>query len=197
MSVQKLAGSARLKIEKAPYTMILTDVIQGIKDNDALRLYLCLADKPQNWNVVKSYAEREAGIGQRKAKQCWSYLNRCGLIKYLSHKDDKGKIMRCEMMILNGSEFNAEEPFALNRLLRVPNAGGDLSTGAVVAPVEAAHFLAALPAVKQTLLEEHLRSKRDLKTLFFGDELLYSFTQLLVNARVVAADADAKVGYSS
>lgn len=111
MSVEKLTDQSVSHVECNPYAQILNDVIEHIKDNDAFRLYCFLYSKSRDWKVIKSYAEKVCGTGNTKAKKCWSYLARCGLIEYRTLKDDKGKIIKHDIVVLNGTKFDKGEPF--------------------------------------------------------------------------------------
>lgn len=116
MSVEKLSDLSRSKIEHNPYTQILNDVIENIKDNDAFRIYAFLLSKSRDWKVIKSYAAKVCGTGQDKSKLVFSYLNRCGLIDSIVIKNEQGKIVRHDLIVLNGSKFNKNEYFLNNKV---------------------------------------------------------------------------------
>lgn len=111
MSIEKLSDLSKVSIEQIPYTQISNNVIQHIKDNDAFRLYCYLISKSRDWKVVKEYAAKQCAIGEKKARECWSYFARCGLIEYQVVKDEKGKIIQHDMIVLIGLKFNKDEPF--------------------------------------------------------------------------------------
>ena len=123
MSVEKLSDLSKVYVEKVPYTQIFNTIIDDIKDNDAFRLYTYLASKSRDWTVVKEWSAKQCGVGERKAKQCWSYLERCGLLEYVQIRNEIGKFTKHDMRVLNGSKFNPNEPFMK-------------ASGAVSAPVE-------------------------------------------------------------
>lgn len=129
MSVEKLSDISKVLVEQYPFTQIPNNVIQGIKDNDAFRLYAYLLSKTRDWVVVKTYAAKECGIGEKKAKACWSYFARCGLIDYRVEKDEKGRIIKHDMIVLVGLKFDENVPFK----------SVDKSTGAKSAPLEKVH----------------------------------------------------------
>ncbi len=106
MSIEKLSDSSKIYVERNPYVQILSNIVEYIKDNDAYRLYSYLASKSRDWQVAKKWTAQQCGVGQTKAKKCWSYLERCGLIEYVIHKNEKGKILKYDMRVLNGSRFN-------------------------------------------------------------------------------------------
>lgn len=111
MSIQKMSDISRVEVETNPFTQITNSVILGIKDNDAFRLYCWLASKTRDWNVVKEYAAKECGIGERKAVKCWSYFARSGLIQYAQKIDEDGKFRGTDMIVTLGLNFNEKEPF--------------------------------------------------------------------------------------
>ena len=111
MSIEKLCDSSKVYVEKSPYTQISNNIIEDIQDNDAFRLYAYLASKSRDWTVVKEWTARKCDVGERKAKQCWAYLERCGLLEYVQIRNDTGKFTKHDMRILNGSKFNPDEPF--------------------------------------------------------------------------------------
>lgn len=111
MSIEKLTDASQTYLENNPFTQISNMVIEHIKDNDAYRLYSYLCSKSREWNVVKEWTAKVCGVGERKAKQCWAYLERCGLIDYMTIRDLKGKFIKHDIRVLNGTKFNPEEPF--------------------------------------------------------------------------------------
>ncbi len=111
MSTEKVTDASKIYLEEHPYTQIFNDVIEYIKDGDAFRMYCYLASKSRDWNVAKGWTAKHCGIGKRKAKQCWSYLERCGLLEYIWNRDENGKFTHHDIRILNGSKFNKHEPF--------------------------------------------------------------------------------------
>jgi len=129
MSVEKLSDSSRSIIEQNPYAQIINNVIENIKDNDAFRLYCFLISKSRDWRVIKSYAARICGVSERKAKQCFAYLNRCKLIEYVWFKDHLGRVIRADIMVLNGTKFDKNVEFLINEPVQ-------MSTGAETARVE-------------------------------------------------------------
>jgi hypothetical protein len=123
MSTQKLTDASKIYIQEHPYTQIFNNVIDYIKDNDAFRLYCYLSSKSRDWKVAKEWTAKQCEVGERKSKQCWAYLERCGLLEYVHKRDENGKFIHHDIRILNGSEFNPDEPFLK-------------PTGAETAPVE-------------------------------------------------------------
>lgn len=135
MSIEKLDDLSRTIIEQNPYAQILNEVIEHIKDNDAFRIYAYSYSKSRDWKVIKEYTQKKCGIGDTKAKACWSYLKRCGLIQYVENRNEKGQLKAPDIMILNGTKFDKNEPFKAEKKLsteksdrRVKNPPGGKTT---------------------------------------------------------------------
>lgn len=111
MSIEKLSDASKTELEHIPFAQICNSVIEHIKDNDAFRMYCYLVMKSRDWVVIKNWTAKVCKIGERKAKQCWAYLERCGLIQYITIRDEKGKFVKHDIRVLNGTKFNQEEPF--------------------------------------------------------------------------------------
>lgn len=150
MSVEKLTDASKTTLEKNPFAQISNKVIIHIKDNDAFRLYSYLASKTREWKVIKEWTAEECGIGKRKAKQCWAYLERCGLIEYLTLRNAKGKFINHDIKVLNGAKFKKNEPF-----LHEP-------TGAVSAPLDI-HRCNYPPGGESTRVDIAPLLKKDIK----------------------------------
>jgi hypothetical protein len=115
MSVEKLSDASRIQREESPYAQILNTIIEHIKDNDAYRIYCYLYSKTTDWNVRKAYTSEMCGVAVSKAKKCWSYLNRCGLLEYIPITDDKGRFEKHDVRVLNGTRFKPDEPFLASK----------------------------------------------------------------------------------
>jgi hypothetical protein len=111
MSVEKLSDKSRSFREPVGFAQIINSVIEHIKDNDAFRIYSYLCSKDQNWTVIKEWTAKQCGIGEKKARQCWSYLARCKLIEYIETRDEQGKIRKHDIKVLAGYDFKKDEPF--------------------------------------------------------------------------------------
>jgi len=126
MTIEKLNNDSKIHRENSPYAQILNSITINIKDNDAYRLYCYLYSKSSTWNVAKEWTSKQCNVGERKAKQCWSYLERCGLIEYIVVRDGKGKIIKHDVRVLNGTKFNPNESFVKEKI----------PIGAEIAPVD-------------------------------------------------------------
>lgn len=165
MSIEKLIDSSKIYVERSPYVQILNNIVEHIKDNDAFRLYCYLSSKSRNWQVAKEWTAKQCDVAQRKSKQCWSYLERCGLLEYKINRDDKGRITSHDVVMLNGTRFNPHEPFLKQK---EANNSPISSTGADSAPVDV-HRCNYPPTGQSTRvgfapqLNKDLNEKKDIK----------------------------------
>lgn len=100
MSIEKT-----ISYEEIPYFQIYTHVIQNINDLEAGFVWVYLRSKPKDWEVIKEHLKNKFNIGDDKLKKIFSYLASHKLIKYVRTRDDKGKIIKVEIVVLNGSKF--------------------------------------------------------------------------------------------
>ncbi len=162
MSIEKLSDTSKVLVEQVPFTQILNEIIDHIKDNDAFRLWCWLLSKPREWKVVKEYATKICDVGKSKAKECWSYLARSGLIEYIVKRDEKGKIIGHDVRVLIGLDFKKDEPFEKQKI----------STGMKTKPVET-HRYENPPGGKSSgvdfrpLLNKDIKNNKDKKTKSF------------------------------
>lgn len=136
MSIEKLTDNSRSQIQRTPFTQISNEVITHIKDNDAFRVYAYLQSKSQNWNIIKSHLEKVCGIGQRKMKQIFSYLNRANLLRYVRVIDALGKVVKIDIQVLNGTEFLPDVAFHSKDNQKTELSTENQSTGAETARAE-------------------------------------------------------------
>lgn len=155
MSIEKLSDSSRVIVESTPFTMIPNSVIGGIKDNDTFRLYCLLASKSRDWKVVKEFALKACGIGQRKGVQCWSYMQRCSLIRYEQRLDKSGKFLATDIIVTSGLDFDHSVEFLPEKSRKSSNTGGALSASAETACAVTA------AAEKAQLLNKEIRKKEE------------------------------------
>lgn len=114
MSIEKLNDQSRIRLQSKPFTQICNEVILGIKDNDAFRVYCYLSSKSENWKVIKQNIKNVIGVGDRKLKQIFSYLRRANLIRY-AQIFDKNKYSGVDVIVLSGLDFDSNEPFISNK----------------------------------------------------------------------------------
>ncbi|HWY33434.1 MAG TPA: hypothetical protein VNX68_02235 [Nitrosopumilaceae archaeon] len=104
MSVEKI-----LTFEEIPYFQLYTHVVQNITNLEAGFVWVYLMSKPKDWDVIKEHLKNKFKIGDDKLKNIFAYLSSHQLIQYIKHRDDKGKIIKHETRILNGSKFLTDE----------------------------------------------------------------------------------------
>lgn len=142
MSIEKLPRITDVSYESIPFTQIANEVIFKIKDNDAFRIWSFSIAKSPDWEVIKEFTEKQCGVGERKGKQVWSYLQRCGLCMTVIHRNEQGQIIKHELRILNGSNFNENEPFIKQK-----------TSGAETAPIANHHRCKNPPGGETTRVE--------------------------------------------
>ncbi len=151
MSIEKLNDDSKIYVERNPYTQILNNLIENIKDNDAYRIYSYLASKSRDWVVAKEWTAKKCSVGERKAKQVWSYLERCGLIEYIHTKNEQGKFIKHDVKVLNGSRFDPNVSFLNTK-----------TTGADSAPLVENHRCNYPPSGKTTRVDSAPLLNKDL-----------------------------------
>jgi hypothetical protein len=104
MSVEKI-----ITYEEIPYFQLYTNVVQNINNMQAGWVWVYLMSKPRDWDVIKAHLKNKFKIGNDKLKKIFAYLHKHRLIEYISHKDEKGKFIRHETKVLNGSKFLTDE----------------------------------------------------------------------------------------
>lgn len=115
MSIEKLNTKSNSHLESLPFVQILNFVTENIKDNDAFRIWVFCLSKSMEWTVIKDWTQTKCGVGKTKGKQVWSYLQRCNLIDTIPIKDAQGKIIKWDLKVLNGMNFDSNEPFKSTR----------------------------------------------------------------------------------
>ena len=111
MSIEKLSDDSRTNNEQIPYTQISNQVIHGIKNGDAFLVWSYLQSKTGNWKVIKQNIKNMYGFGDVKLKQIFSYLNRCGLIRYVQPKCAKGTFAPVRIDVLSGANFDKTQAY--------------------------------------------------------------------------------------
>lgn len=111
MSIEKLSDESKVRREKIPYTQVCNNVINHIKDGDAFLVWCYLQSKSANWKVIKKDIKFKYKFGDLKLKRIFSYLNRANLIKYAQNANSDGKFEQVEILVLNGSNFDKNQPF--------------------------------------------------------------------------------------
>lgn len=163
MSIEKLTDSSKTIVEENPYVQILNEVTEFIKNNDAFRIWAFLLSKSRDWEVIKIYASKICGVGERKSEYVWSYLQRCGLMEYIKITDEKtGQYVRTDIKILNGTKFNKDIPFLNPNPKSTPAKAAALgkSTPAGTAAAETA-AADMTPLLKKDIQNKDLNKNKD------------------------------------
>ncbi len=118
MSVQKPTFEA-LRDTNNSYTIVVDRVLNHTKSFEAFSLWVHILSKSPNWTVIREYLISRFGFCRRKLNQLLSYLRRSNLIRYKRHRNSDGTFERTEIEVLNGIDFDPNEPFiasdALNK----------------------------------------------------------------------------------
>jgi hypothetical protein len=97
-------------------------VAQGLKDAEALGLWIFLQTLPPNWEFHKNHIRTHFGWGRDKLDKKLAVLKDCNLAEPHALRDGEGKFTHWTLNVRNGREFvpihNTENPGT-----------GDLSTG--------------------------------------------------------------------
>lgn len=75
-----------------PYTSISNNVVDNIKNPDALAIWTFLQSKSNNWTVIGSFLKNHFGIGRTRYAKAMLYLKDMGLIEYSISRDEEGRI---------------------------------------------------------------------------------------------------------
>jgi viroplasmin and RNaseH domain-containing protein len=97
-----LQGVEKLSIEKntpnilnlgnEPYTIILNEILQGVRDPIALAVYCYLASQFTGWVICDKQLQNHFGIGRDKLKKRMLHLKELGLYEKNPIRNDKGII---------------------------------------------------------------------------------------------------------
>jgi len=111
MSVEKLSNNSKLECENIPFTQICNKVITDIKDSDSFLVWCYLQSKTNDWKVIKQNVKNNYGFGDKKLKRIFSYLSRSNLITYVQVLNSSCQFERMDILVLNGSKFDKNQPF--------------------------------------------------------------------------------------
>lgn len=112
MAIEKL-DFEKVSLEKIPYTLVSTKVIQNIKNPLAGFIWIYLSSLPPDWKVNKEQIKHKFDLGDDKIKAIFSYLNRCSLIRYDRERDEAGKLGIVVVTVLCGDNYKIDEPYQL------------------------------------------------------------------------------------
>lgn len=103
-----------LRREQNGWTTIINSVINGIKNPEALGVYVYLASKDEGWEICKNHLQQHFNKGRDFINKCMSYLKDIGLLEVTSIRNDSGKILYWETVLKNklpDESQNTEIPY--------------------------------------------------------------------------------------
>lgn len=98
MAVKK-TDSAYLRHQEKAFTVVMNDVVQGIKNPDALAIWVFLQSKSSGWRVIASHIRSHFGLGRDRYRSAMRDLSNCGLIEYYNARDDQGRLSGKEIVV--------------------------------------------------------------------------------------------------
>ena len=104
MSIEK-ADSSYLKIQKAPFTILLNEVLQKLTNGEALAIWAHLQSLPENWIVNKKYLMNHFGWGRDKISEALRYLEDHKLLIREQEKNSNGTFGKSYIEVRCGHEF--------------------------------------------------------------------------------------------
>lgn len=99
MPTEKLSEAYRITTEKAPYAMLLNEVLQTVKNTDALAIWVYLQSMPSTWVLVKSHICERFDLGRDRYYKAMEVLRDAGLVTYVIGRDGTGKIVSREVHV--------------------------------------------------------------------------------------------------
>lgn len=94
--------------EKKPYTMLLTEVIQTIKNPQAFLIWAFLQSLPIDWVPSKSHIMNHFDLSERVYQRLMSYLNQSNLIEYRRNRNFDGTLGKIKLIVLSGIKFKPD-----------------------------------------------------------------------------------------
>lgn len=101
MSVEKLVISK----EMSSFTTLPNNVLQNLRNADALGLWVYLASLPPSWQFYKDQIREHFGIGRDKLEKLIFILREHNLLTIESVRDAQGRFVHWHMHILCGDGF--------------------------------------------------------------------------------------------
>lgn len=105
-NVEKLSD-VEFDIERPPYTQVLNDVVQNMRQPDALAIWTFLQSKSSNWKVIGTFLQDHFGIGRQRYAAAMQYLSDQGLITYVKRRSEDGKMMGTRVIVHYKPKINA------------------------------------------------------------------------------------------
>lgn len=85
--------------EQLPFTTVVNDTINSIKDCASLGIYIYLATKPDNWVICIKQLMNHFGKGRDFITSKLKYLRDLKALEVMAIRDDKGKFVRRETIL--------------------------------------------------------------------------------------------------
>lgn len=105
-NIEKLSDT-EFEVERPPYTQVLNDVVQSVKQPDALAIWVFLQSKSGNWKVIGTYLQDHFGIGRQRYAAAMKCLSEHGLITYVPRRSDDGRMMGTRVIVHYTPKINA------------------------------------------------------------------------------------------
>lgn len=98
MAVEK-STSATLRKGDQPFTTVVNEVVQTVRNPDALALWVYLQSKSAGWRVIGSHLQEWFGIGQSRYRAAMRNLREHGLITDNFVRGGSGRISEKEIIV--------------------------------------------------------------------------------------------------
>lgn len=82
-----------------PFEMLSREVLQGVKDMDALAMWCYLRSLPESWIIREKHVREHFGIGRDKYQKAMKSLRDLGLVDTVIRKGDDGRIQDRELTV--------------------------------------------------------------------------------------------------
>ncbi len=117
-----------IKKDSGNFTVFPNNVLQNLKNYDALGLYVYIASLPHGWQFYKHQLATHGNIGRDKINKLLKVLEVHGLVKMVQIRTSKGRFEHFELEVKDGSSFKindlenqvqpfTEKPLTENQLL--------------------------------------------------------------------------------
>lgn len=90
-----------LKHSGLSFTTIINQMMDLIPDDGALGIYCYLASKSENWNICYTHLQNRFKKGRDYIQKKMDILKKVGAIKKQAFRDEKGKIIYWETILIN------------------------------------------------------------------------------------------------
>ncbi len=99
------------------FTIIPNNVLQGLKNYEALGLYCYIISLPPGWEFYKEQLSSRTGIGRDKINKLFKILEACRLLKIEQKRNTNGHFSHIDVRVDDGTSFKyndlekTESPF--------------------------------------------------------------------------------------